>query len=95
MNEAHILGETIERISGEKGLTISDLSKVFDCPEDQIYMLLKGRALPSYAQLTALSVSLGVPIDRLLACQYQNSKNAEILGFIDNYIDISDAVSYH
>lgn len=108
MQEARMLGNYIDALSTRKGLSISDLSRVLDCSEHQVYSLLKGRAYASFKQISELSKLLETPIDKLLSGDKENydatvvhcmndfqdtSRREEILDLIDDYVDIVDAVA--
>ena len=87
--------------------SISDLSRILDCTENQVYSFIKGRAYASFAQISTLATELGATIEELLHgdertynatvvhCMndFQDNKNREtILDLIDDYVDIVDAV---
>lgn len=108
MREARMLGNYVEHLAETQGLSISDLSKVIGCPEEQTYAFIKGRAFASFAQMSSLSKALGTTVEKLLsgdAYRYNATvvhcmndfqdinKREEILDLIDNYIDIVDAVA--
>lgn len=110
MHEARMLGNYVEHLAETKGLSISDLSKIIGCTENQTYAFVKGRAYASFAQMSSLASALGTTVEGLLSgdatrynatvvhCMndFQNiNKREEILDLIDNYIDIVDAVATH
>lgn len=107
MQEARMLGNYVEHLAQRKGLSISDLSRILDCTENQVYSFIKGRAYASFAQISTLATELGATIEELLHgdertynatvvhCMndFQDNKNREtILDLIDDYVDIVDAV---
>ncbi len=102
-----MLGNYVELLAQRKGLSISDLSRILDCTENQVYSFLKGRAFASFAQISALATEFGASIEELLSgdimnynatvvhCmnEFEDPKNREtILDLIDDYVDIVDAV---
>ena len=108
MKEARILGNQVQYLANEKGLSISALSQILSCEESQVYALIKGRAFASYAQINKLSEELGTTVESLLRgnqevynstvvhCmnKFHNDDNREkILDIIDGYIDIVDALN--
>lgn len=107
MQEARMLGNYVEHLAQRKGLSISDLSRILDCTENQVYSFIKGRAYVSFAQISTLATELGATIEELLHgdektynatvvhCMndFQDNKNREtILDLIDDYVDVVDAV---
>lgn len=107
MQEARMLGNYVEHLANRKGLSISDLSRILDCSENQAYSFVKGRAFASFSQLSTLAEEFGVTIDELLSGDEQTynatvvhcmndfqdaSKREDILDLIDDYVDIVDAV---
>lgn len=108
MREARMLGNYIDRLAKSEGLSISDLSRILDCSENQVLSLIKGRAFASFPQISRLASALGKGVGQLLAgdesgynasvvhCMndFQDPNNREmILDLIDDYVDIVDAVS--
>ena len=108
MQAARMLGNYIDHIAKSNGLSISELSKVLNCTETQVYSLIKGRAYASFDQLSKLAEALGISFDQMLSgdlqsynasvvhCMndFQDTSNREkILDLIDDYIDIIDAVT--
>ena len=60
-------GENIRRLRIERGLTVRDLQAYFGFEEPQaIYKWQAGKSLPTVDNLYALSVYLGVPMERIL-----------------------------
>lgn len=107
MQGARMLGNYISYLANEKGLSISDLSNALGCSNDQVYLLLKGRAYASFSQISNLAALLETPIAKLLSgneeiysstvvhCMndFQDPKNREdILDLIEDYVDLVDAV---
>lgn len=107
MQEARMLGNYVDHLAKRKGLSISDLSRILECTEDQVYSFIKGRAYASFAQICTLATELGATVEELLHgdemtynatvvhCMndFQDNKNREIiLDLIDDYVDIVDAV---
>ena len=110
MQEARMLGNYVEHLAKAKGLSVSDLSQVLNCTENNVFAFLKGRAFASFSQLSNLADTLETTIENLLGgdiSQYNDTvvhcmngfkdiKNREeILDLIDNYIDICNAVDLH
>lgn len=110
MLEARMLGNYVEHLANDKGLSMSELSEILGCTQDRTYSFIKGRAFASFSQLSSLANALGVSIDNLLAGDVDSynatvvhcmndfddaSKREGILDLIDNYIDIVDAVDTH
>ncbi len=107
MKAARMLGNYVHHLAISKGLSISDLSKILDCNEHQVWALIKGRAYASFPQIKKLSEALETTVENLLQgnqelynssvvhCMndFQNEENRElILDLIDGYIDVVDAV---
>ena len=108
MREARMLGNYVEHLAEERGLSISDLSRILDCSEHQVYGFVKGRNLASFAQISKLATALDMSIDNLLSgnndiynssivhCMngFQDDNNREfILDLIDSYVDVADAIA--
>ena len=103
-----MLGNYIKLLADEKGLSISDLTRILDCDENEMNSLIKGRRFLPFKQIAALSRELGVSVADLFNGNYEHynatvvhcmnefddPKNREIiLDIIDDYVDIIDAVS--
>ena len=108
MQGARMLGNYVEHLAAQKGLSISDLSSALSCNEHQAYSFIKGRSYASFDQLSCLAETLETTIPELLAgnealynasvvhCMndFQDpSKREIILDLIDNYVDLLDAVN--
>ena len=108
MQEARMLGNYVEHLAAQKGLSISDLSKLLVCDERQVCSFLKGRAYASFEQLSTLAKALDTSVAVLLQgneatysasvvhCMndFDNPQNREeILDLIDDYVDILEAVN--
>ena len=108
MKEARMLGNKIQHLAQNKGLSVSDLSSMLGCDEHQVLSLYKGRAYASYAKIKILAYELGSTVEELLKgdpdvykatvvhCmhEFENEDNREkILDIIDGYIDIIDALN--
>jgi transcriptional regulator with XRE-family HTH domain len=108
MQNARMLGNYVEYLAEQKGLSASDLSKALGCDQTKVTSFLKGRSYASFSQISSLAKMLGASVSELLAgdmqhydktvvdCmnEFQDTKNREmILDLIDNYIDVVDAVS--
>lgn len=107
MKNARMLGNYAEYLARQRGISVSHLSKLLSCSETQVQAFFKGRAFPSYNQLSILAKALGTMPKRLMAgdeqvysetvvhCHgaFSNPNNREkILEIIDDYMDINDAV---
>ena len=110
MKEARMLGNYVEHLATQKGLSISDLGSILGCSDNHVCSFIKGRAYASFTQIASLASALGTSIEELLAgdekkynstivhCmnEFQDTENREsILDLIDNYVDIVDAVLLH
>ncbi len=108
MKAARVLGNQVQHLADNKGLSISDLSGILCCDEHQVLSLIKGRAYASFSQIKKLSEALDTTVDNLLKgdlglykssvvhCMndFDNEDNREeILDIIDEYIDIVDALN--
>lgn len=109
MQKARMLGNYVQCLADEKGLSISDLAEVLDCEPLQVRSFLKGRSYASYEQISALSKRLDTTVGQLLSgdenlysatvvrCmnRFDDSQKREfILDLIDDYVDIVDAVKF-
>jgi len=107
MQNARMLGNYIEQLATEKGLSISDLSQTLGCPEHKVQALYKGLAFASFDQMSKLAALLGVTVSQLLsgdAAHYNKTvvccmndfddvnQRETILDLIYNYVDIANAV---
>lgn len=108
MKSARMLGNYVEYLAGQKGLSVSDLSQALGCDQRRVASFLKGRAYASFSQISNLAKILGASVADLIAgdvehynetvvdCMngFDNPQNREmVLDLIDNYIDVIDAVS--
>lgn len=108
MQEARMLGNYIENLAEEKGISTSTLSQLLGCSELQVARLFKGLSFASFSQISKLAEFLGTTVESLLSgdidkynrtvvhCMndFQNNNNREkILDLIEGYVDIVDAVS--
>lgn len=107
MQNARMLGNYIEHLANNKGLSISDLSQTLECSEQKVRALYKGLAFASFDQISKLASLLGATVSQLLSgdsAQYNKtvvccmndfdeaSRREEILDLIYDYVDIVDAV---
>lgn len=107
MQNARMLGNYIEHLATDKGLSISDLSQTLGCSEQKVRALYKGLAFASYDQMSKIASALGVTIGQLFSGDVEHynktvvscmndfdkpSRREEILDLIYNYVDIFDAV---
>lgn len=107
MQNARLIGNTIERLCKEKNIDIEILKSVLNCSDYQVYSLFKGLVYASFDQLIEIAKALGVTIEELLNgnkeeyrrtvvhCinDFQDDANCEfILDLIEDYIDIKNAV---
>ena len=107
MQKARMLGNYIEQLAAQKGLSTSDLSQTLECPEQKVLALYKGLAFASFDQMAKLASVFGVTVSQLLSgdAEHYNKtivscmndfddpkQREEILDFIYNYVDIVDAV---
>ena len=107
MKKARMLGSYTEYLAKQRGISVSSLSKLLSCTETQVQAFFKGRAFPSYNQLSALAKALDTTPWKLMAgdeqvysetvfhCHgtFSNPDNREmILDIIDDYMDIYNAV---
>lgn len=105
MKKARMLGSYAGHLAKKRGISVSHLSQLLSCTETQAFF--KGRAFPSYNQLSTLAKALGTTPKRLMEgdeqvynetvvhCHgtFSNSDNREkILDTIDDYMDIHNAV---
>lgn len=108
MKSARMLGNYVEYLAEQKGLSASDLGQALGCDQNKVASFLKGRAYASFSQISNLAKILGASVADLIAGDVQhynetvvdcmngfdNPKNREmVLDLIDNYIDVIDAVS--
>ena len=107
MKQARMLGSYVFHLAKQQGLSISDLSKIMNCSERQVYLFLHGRAFASFLQIQSLSNELNVSVEKLLKGNekiyydtfvhfyqpFHDLKNCEmILDIIDNYITIKESL---
>ena len=108
MHGARVLGNYVEHLAKQNELSISDLSRILVCDEQQVYSFIKGRAYASFGQLSKLADALGTTVADMIAgdeatynatvvhCmnEFQDpAKREVILDLIDSYVDIFDAVN--
>ena len=110
MQSARMFGNYVSFLADQKHISDSDLGRTLGCTEHQVNLLLKGRAYASFDQISKLAVLLQTTVENLLAgnpthynatvvhCMndFQNPANREaILDYIDDYVDVVNAVSKH
>ena len=61
-----MLGNYAEYLAKQRGISVSHLSQLFSCTETQVQAFFKGRACPSYNQLSALAKVLGTTPKELM-----------------------------
>lgn len=108
MQRARMLGNKIEHLATSKNLSITDLSEVLGCTETQMHLLLKGRVVASFTQISRIAEKLETSVQDLLASnkaeynstvihcmnEFADDNNREfILDLMYDYMDIVDAVS--
>ncbi len=108
MQKARIIGNYIEQLATEQGISNAELSEILGCKERQVKALMKGRMLASFEQLSVLAQKFGVSVSDLMRgdieqynqsvvhCvnQFSDINNREIiLDLIDEYLDVLDAVA--
>lgn len=108
MKGTRMLGNYVEHLMLDQGMTFNDLSKILGCSASQAYAFAKGRAFASFDQLSALAKAFNTSVSALLSgdadiynssvvhCMndFQDTDNREvILDLIDDYVDVLDAVS--
>ena len=86
MKKARMLGNYAEYLAKQRGISVSHLSQLLSCTETQVRAFFKGRAFPSYNQLSILAKALGTTPKRLMAGDEQVYK--------DDYMDFHNAVQY-
>lgn len=77
MKKARMLGSYAGHLAKQRGNSVSHLSQLLSCTETQVQAFFKGRAFPSYNQLSALAKALGTTPKRLIAGDEQ-SYNATV-----------------
>lgn len=107
MKDARILGNYVQKLAAEQNVTISDLSALMHCSEQQVKALFKGRFFASFQQLELLAGTFGVKVSQLIHgdesyynktvvdCMedFQNPQEREfILDIIDDFMDIQNAL---
>lgn len=107
MQRARMLGNYVQQLISERGLSTDALGHMLGCQEHQIKSFLKGRSFATFEQMSILAKELNTSIAELLEgneehynatvvhCmnQFQDTANREkILDIIDDYMDIVDAV---
>ena len=110
MQSARMFGNYVNFLAEENRLSHSDLSRAIGCSDFQMELLLKGRAYASFGQVSKLAELFHTTVEKLLSgdpkqynatvvhCMndFQNSDNREkILDFIDDYVDVVNAVDMH
>lgn len=107
MHRARMLGNCVEYLAQERGVSDETLCNVLQCDRTNLLAFLKGRRIASFDQLSALAEVLEVSVAQLLKgdekhyeesvvhCmnQFSDPKNREeILDLIDDYMDVLDAL---
>ena len=110
MQSARMFGNYVSFLAEKNRLSNSDLGRVLDCSDFQVESLLKGRAYASFGQVSRLAELFHTTVETLLAgdpkhynatvvhCMndFQDPENREkILDFIDDYVDVVNAVDMH
>ena len=110
MQSARMFGNYVSFLADQKHISHSDLGRTLGCTEHQVNLLLKGRAYASFDQISKLAALFQTTVENLLAgnlahynatvvhCMndFQNPANREeILDYIDDYVDVVNAVSKH
>lgn len=72
MKKARMLGSYAGHLAKQRGNSVSHLSQLLSCTETQVQAFFKGRAFPSYNQLSALAKALGTTPKRLIAGDEQS-----------------------
>ena len=67
MKSARMLGNYVEYLAEQKGLSVSDLSQALGCDQNKVASFLKGRAYASFSQISNLAKILGASVTDLLA----------------------------
>ena len=108
MQESRMLGNYVSELAEKNNMSVSDLSKILDCSEKQVYSFIKGRSYASFKQLSGLAKTFNTTVGELLKgdkktydenvvhCMgpFNDTDNREkILDIIDDYIDIVDALN--
>lgn len=55
MQNARMLGNYVEYLAEQKGLSVSDLSKALGCDQTKVTSFLKGRSYASFSQISSLA----------------------------------------
>lgn len=107
MQQARMLGNYVQFLASTNDMSITTLSNILGCNEDQAKSFLMGRSFASFEQLTSLASAFNLTVADLLKgnedhynatvvhCmnKFQDNSNREkILDIIDNYMDITDAI---
>ncbi len=108
MQKIRIIGNYIQHLATEQGISNAELSAILVCEERQVKALMKGRMFASFEQLSVLAQTFHVSVSDLIhgdieqynksvvhcANQFSDINNREIiLNLIDEYLDILDAVA--
>lgn len=107
MKDMRMLGNMVHKLSDEKGFSAKAIADKINSSEKKVWAFYKGRAIPSFDQLSILAELFHVSIDELLSgdaahynesvvhCMndFSNTNNREmILDIIDDYFDVYNAV---
>ncbi len=110
MKRARMLGNYVQHLMTQKGLSYSDVMQPLNLSSDhEVLRFLKGQTLASFQQISDLSKVLNVSVQDLLAgdavvynktvvhCMHDFNdpeKREEILDIIDDYVDLVDATTH-
>lgn len=107
MRNARIMGNYIQHLADENGISEKNLAEILECSERNVLELFKGFVYPSFAQVTKLADLFNVSAEDILlgnSTEYNKTvvhcmndfdfiENREfILDLIENYVDIKNAV---
>jgi transcriptional regulator with XRE-family HTH domain len=107
MKDARMIGFRIAEYINQKNVSHAELCQLLNCSETQLRLVLRGRILLSFSQLSLLAKRFDIDVSELLQgkeeeyergvvrCEgtFSNSSNREvILDIIDEYLDIQDSI---
>lgn len=108
MKGARVLGNYAQKLANEQNITVSELSALMSCSEQQVKSFFKGRFFASFSQLEALAHQFGVKVSDLIKgdeAHYNKTvvhcmedfdveqQREFILDIIDDYLDIQNALT--
>ncbi|MCM1234000.1 MAG: helix-turn-helix domain-containing protein [Ruminococcus flavefaciens] len=109
MQKARMLGNYLQQLAEERGMTVAGLGTLLGCSKPQICALFAGRRFLTFDQLSTLADTFHVSVETLLAgdpVHYNNTvthnmnrfedtgKREQILDIIDDYMDVFDALPH-